>query len=220
MDVLYCLLERTRLIGTYYERTTEPLTEISRKIRANEAPFVAPYSEDAEPAFMEEWTEANELLEMAGRSCVSMLSSALQLYFKTWEWELDLRCGEGHGAAFKSGFVNGYRCCLADRLRIDWTECPADLNIIEQIVLARNRAQHPENIIDFGVFHSLGDLKRFPKPFFLSEFESRILAEEGGFSPFMPPGVRITSDALIAALEQVRCMCEWLEPKFLHARYP
>jgi hypothetical protein len=220
MDVLHFLLERTRLIRSYYDRTAEPLSETLRKIRAGEEPFVPPYSEDPEPAFMEDWTDATEMIEITGRFCISMLSSALQLYFKTWERELGLQCGATQKAAFKSGFIQGYRCCLTEQLGIAWDACPADLDIIEQVVLARNRDQHPESIIDFGISHSARDLERFPKPFFLSELESGILAEEGGFSPFMPPGVRISSEQLAEAIKQVRVLCQWLEPKLFDAKYP
>ena len=145
MDVLYFLKDRTRLIRQYYECATQPFNEIMRKIKAEEEPYILPCSEDGEPPFLSEWVDASELLEVTGRCCISMLSASLQLYFKAWERELGLSCGKEFAAEFKKeGLVSGYRACLAERVGVDWSCCPADLTIIEQVVLARNRDQHPE----------------------------------------------------------------------------
>ena len=62
-----------------------------QKIESEEPPFEPPYSEDGEPPFLAEWMEAEEGLQVVGRMCISMLSAALQLYFKTWEDELGLK---------------------------------------------------------------------------------------------------------------------------------
>lgn len=143
MDVLFFLKERTRLIRQYYEHAAHPFTEIIRKIEAEEEHYVPPYSEDSEPAVLSEWIEADELLEVTGRSCLFMLSTSLQLYFKTWERMLGLSDGKDLQIVFKKeGLVGGYRSCLASRAGIDWSHCLADLEIIEQVVLARNRDHH------------------------------------------------------------------------------
>ena len=61
MDVLFFLKERTKFIRYFYETAGEPFRETIRKIEADEAPFDdPPYSEDGEPPFLEEWTEADE----------------------------------------------------------------------------------------------------------------------------------------------------------------
>ena len=54
-------------------------------------------------------------------------------------------CPDLIGAQFKEeGFLNGYLACFgAGR---DLGVCPANLAIIEQIVLARNRVQHGTDI--------------------------------------------------------------------------
>ena len=122
MDVLYFLKERTRLIGEYYEHAARPFNEIIRKIEAEEEPYIPPYSEDPEPAFLSEWIEADELLEVTGRCCISMLSASLQLYFKTWEHELRLTCWADFKGSFdRKGWLHGYRRCFAERAGIDWS---------------------------------------------------------------------------------------------------
>ena len=220
MDVLFFLKERTRLIRQYYVHAASPFNEIIRKIEAEEEPYVPPYSEDGEPPFISEWIDADELREVAGRCCLSMLSASLQLYFKTWECELGLNCGEDFQSEFKKkGLVGGYRTCLAARAGIDWSECPADLEIIEQVVLARNRDQHPENITSVRVTHAEKDRQRYPRPFFMSELEAALFEEGDEPARFMSPSVHVSRDKLMTAIEQVGYLCEWLEERMLDAKY-
>jgi hypothetical protein len=191
-----------------------------RKIEAEEEPYIPPYSEDGEPPFLGEWIDASELLEVTGRCCISMLSASLQLYFKTWERELRLSCGKDFKATFKKeGLMGGYRSCLNQRAGIDWSCCPADLAIIEQVVLARNRDQHPENITTVRVAHAEQDWQRYPKPFFLSEGEAELFQDGDAPSLFMSPSVHVSREKLMIAIEQVECLCEWLEEKMFDAKY-
>jgi hypothetical protein len=221
MDVLYFLKERTRLIREYYEHAAQPFNEIIRKIEAEEEPYIPPYSEDPEPAFLREWIEADELLEVTGRCCISMLSASLHLYFKTWEHELWLTCGADFKGSFdRKGWLHGYLHCFAERAGIDWSHCPADLAIIEQVVLARNRDQHPENITTVRVTHAKKDRRRFPRPFFMGEREAELFQENDEPSLFMSPSLHVSRDKLMKAIEQVESLCEWLEEKMLEARYP
>lgn len=220
MDVLFFLKERTRLIRQYYENAASPFDEIIRKIEVEEEPYVPPYSEDTESPFLSEWIDANELREVTGRCCLSMLSASLQLYFKTWERNLGLDCSRAFQAVFKSeGPVGGYRACLASCGGIDWSQCPADLGIIEQVVLARNRDQHPENITSVRVTHAEKDRQRFPRPFFMSEHEAELFEEGDERRLFMSPSVHVPREKLMTAIEQVECLCEWLEEKMYNAKY-
>lgn len=221
MDILFFLKDRTRLIRQYYEHAASSFDEIIRKIEAEEEPYVPPYSEDGEPPFLSEWIEADELREVTGRCCLSMLSASLQLYFRTWEHSLGVNCGGAFKAAFKSeGLIGGYRACLASCADIDWSQCPADLGIIEQVVLARNRDQHPENITSLRVTHAQKDRQRFSRPFFMSEHEATLFQADDEPRRFMSPSVHVSRDKLMTAIEQVERLCEWLEEKLLDARYP
>ncbi|HAL39092.1 MAG TPA: hypothetical protein DCP03_13690 [Polaromonas sp.] len=221
MDVLYFLKERTRLIRQYYEQAAKPFSETIRKIEAEEEPFVPPYSEDPEPAFFAEWVEANELLEVTGRSCVSMLSASLQLYLNAWDRILGLQCKAQFKAAFKGdGLIGGYRQCLAARLVLDWKECPADLAIIEQVVLARNRDQHPDSITTLRVTHADHDRARHPRPFFLNDKEAELYDNGDGAGLWMSPSLHVPREKLMEAISNVESLCEWLEEKMFDAKYP
>jgi hypothetical protein len=221
MDILYFLKERTRLIRDYYEHAARPFSEIIRKIEAEEEPYIPPYSEDPEPAFLSEWIEADEMLEVTERCCISMLSASLQLYFKTWEHELRLTCRtEFKGSFDRKGWLHGYRRCFAERAGIDWSHCPADFAIIEQVVLARNRDQHPENITTVRVTHAEKDRRRIPRPFFIGEREAELFQENDELGLFMSPSLHVSRDKLMKAIEQVECLCQWLEERMSETKYP
>jgi hypothetical protein len=83
MDVLYFLKQRTLFIKEFYATSREPFLEIQRKIDAGEAPFEPdPFDEGGEPPFFGEWIRAETSLEILGRTCISMLSASLKLYFQ------------------------------------------------------------------------------------------------------------------------------------------
>lgn len=222
MDVLFFFNERTRFIRHFYETAGQPFRETIRKIEAEESPFDdPPYSEDGEPPYLAQWIEASEGLEVLGRACLSMLSPSLQLYFRTWERELGIRWKKGERKrAFKKGFLGRYKTCFGDVLGLSWDECPANLDLIEQMTLARNRDQHPEQITTMRVDHSEKDLEKHPHPFFMSEIDQKIYADpemEGVF--WMSPSVHVSRDALYAAIEETEKLTEWLEEYMLAVRY-
>jgi hypothetical protein len=83
MDVDWFLKERTKFIQQYYGTAVTPFATIKRKIEDGEDPFEPPYNEDGEPPFMEEWTDADTAIQVVGRTCVTMLSESVKLYFQT-----------------------------------------------------------------------------------------------------------------------------------------
>ncbi|MBK9784519.1 MAG: hypothetical protein IPP59_10205 [Betaproteobacteria bacterium] len=107
MDVQYFLNRRVNFIRQFYEMAAAPFIERKRQIEAEEEPFVPPYSEDPEPAFLEEWLEAEESLQVIGRTCISMLAAVFHLYFKTWERQIGIPVDDSFKADFKNGWFNG-----------------------------------------------------------------------------------------------------------------
>lgn len=222
MDVLYFLKERTKFIRFFYETAGEPFRETIRKIEADEAPFDdPPYSEHGEPPFLEEWLEAQTALEVLGRTCISMLSGSLQLYFKTWESELGVQWRPGERKqAFKNGFVQGYRMCFGEVLNLSWDDCPVNLAILEQIVLARNLDQHPRHITTLDVRHSQRDRERHPNLFFVSDIERKMFVDPDTGVTWMSPTVHVSRETLFAAIDQVEALGGWLEGRMFAAKYP
>lgn len=220
MDVLFFFKERTRFIRYFYETAGMPFYETMRKIEAEEAPFDdPPYSEDGEPPYTEEWIEASEAVEVLGRTCLSMLSTSIQLYFRVWMKQLGIRFeSEEDRHSFRNGFLQGYKTCLEGDLGISWACCPADLELIEQIILARNRDQHPAEITTMNVRHGKKDLKKYSLPFFMSEFERKEFNAMAGKS-FMTPTVYVSREMLCQAVDETEKMTDWLEEHLLNVLY-
>lgn len=194
IEVLYFLKERTRLIRVYYAKTSQPFREILRKIEAEEEPFVPPYSEDPEPAFLTEWLETRDLLEVTGRSCISMLAASLTLFLRYWERQLGLICKDTGEQVFRGGLLNGYRYCFETVSGKSWESCPANLALIEQVLLARNRDQHPEDIWGLYVSHSARDREKYPSLFFVEDAEQHLIHEAGDDSPWMSARIHVSAE--------------------------
>lgn len=216
MDVFHFLRERTRFVAQLYDTSVKPYLEIIRKIEAEEDPFVPPYSEEGEPPFLAEWAEAQASINLLGAACLSMLSDSLKLYFVTWARQLKLDCKK----ETKKGFLHGYLACFQKNTQIDLNDCPADLNIVEQVTLARNTSQHPSKLTTMDLHHFPKDLEKYPIPFFLGEFEKKALKSEdrGSFS-WLGVRLRVKPEAFHKSLNEIETLCEWLELRLTDAKY-
>ncbi len=220
MDLEYFLKDRTSFIKYFYSHASNPFSEIKKLIENKEEPFVPPYSEDPEPAFLSEWQEADAGLETVGHACLSLLSSSLHLFLKAWVHRLEQQHGIKTTANFrKNGWFHGYKSIFL-LLELPLEKCPADLSLIEQITLARNRVQHPEEITALHVNHSSADLERFPNPFFAKERELEIASNIEGTNIdwWIKPSIATTQEKIYEAIEQVEKLCSWLEAEYWRAQ--
>lgn len=214
MDVDYFLKERTAFIKYYFDEAAAPFIETMRKIEAEESPFEPPYFDPEtmteEPAFQEEWQRAQTGLEVVGQTCVSMLSESLKIFFVTHEKIAGLDCEKSCGEnAFNKGFIRGYQTCFAKN-GLDWSQCPANFSILEQVVLARNASQHATSIISTRVSHDVRALRKHTSALFVSSYEKSLMASRGG-SWLMAPAIHVTRNALHQAIAEVEKLAEWLE---------
>jgi hypothetical protein len=220
MDVLFFLRERTRFIRKFHEAAGSPFRETIRKIEGGETPFIPEYSEDREPPFLAEWSEAETGLEIVGQTCVSMLSESLRLYFKTWESLFGISWEKGEQEKyFRGGFVRGYQRCFGELLGLVWSECPADFDLLEQITLARNATQHPTSITAIRAEHDRKTRERFPSPFFAHDSELHLASGDDSLGEWFAPSIHVSWDKLLAAIEQVEALADWLEGRMFAARY-
>jgi len=232
MDVLYFLKKRTAFIRQFYEVAAAPYLERQRKIVEGEEPFEQPsyYDEysSGEPLHLEEYMEADESLHVLAYSCVSMLAAALHLYFITWEGQFKTPARDLVKAQFKKGYLTGYQAYLTDYVGVSFKDCPANIGLLEEVVIARNCVQHPESsaenvwpITNIKTRYSTGDLKKLSTPFFLDESERTALTEmdeaEGAW--FTLPTLHVTGEKLIAAIDEVDKFCDWLEERIKNAVY-
>src|SRR6266853_4271565 len=182
MNYLYFLQKRTQFIREFRADASLGFTERKRKIEAGEEPY-EPHAdyEDDEPPFLDEWMRAEEALDVLGQMCISLLATSLHLYLKEWINDPYRRTArtagrpEDNKEAFEQGWINGYRVFFRNQLRIDWDKGPANLALLEEIVLARNRAQHNEDITTFRVEQSERDAAKYPRSFFADDRELELV---------------------------------------------
>jgi hypothetical protein len=119
---------------------------------------------------------------------------------------------EDNKAAFKEGWINGYRVFFQEKLNINWVEAPANLGILEEIVLTRNRAQHPETITSLKIKQSERHATKYRRSFFADEFELKMLDHAPWAESMLGPWeLHITQEKVSAALDEVERFCVWLE---------
>jgi len=155
-----------------------PLSCSTTAIENEEGPYIPSYSEDGEPQFLREWMEADQGVDAVDHACISMLSSSLHLFLKSWVDRLEEDHGMKFHADFKKGWWNGYKQIFM-QLELSLSQCSVDLDVVEQVTLARNRVQHPDDLTELGVSHSQSDLKRFPSPFFACKTELDMAIRDG-----------------------------------------
>lgn len=218
MDIEFFLKDRIKFIRYFYEAAIAPFAKTMDDIENEVEPYVPPYSEDGEPPFSSEWIDAKSGLETCGHHALSMLASSLQLYLKAWVDRLD----KYHGMTFevnfkKKGWFNGYREIFKE-IDLDMSACPANLDIVEQIPLVRNRIQHPEELTTVNVSHSKSDLNKHPNPYFVQDSELTLASDQEEQSWLFPPTISPSHEKIIEAISNVEALCSWLEAEYWAAR--
>lgn len=214
MDATYFLKKRTKFIRYLYTVGTRPFGEIQQQIENSLPPYAdPPYSEDAEPAYLEDWMDADTARDVQSMACLSLLSDTLKLYFETLRSKvIGFSFSEPQKDVFRDGFVPAYRAVLGEILETDWHDCPADLALIEQVVLARNRSQHGGSLVSLDVAHDAKTLTKHPRPFFVSEDEYRTWVASGGRRDSgLTPSIEITSGTLFSAIDHVERLADWID---------
>lgn len=213
MDATYFLKNRTALIRTFYATGAQGFVDMKAKIEAGKPPFDdPPYSEDPEPPYISEWMDAETSLDILGMASLSMLSDSLKLYLNTLADRVIGFSFANQKAAFRTGFVPSYFAALGEILDTDWSDCPVDRGLIEQIVLVRNRGQHGEHLSTFAVTLDAKILEKHPQPFFVSEDElSALTAEDGSLGSLLMPTIRITAAGLGRAVDEVDALADWID---------
>jgi hypothetical protein len=220
MDATHFLKERTRLIRYLYREGAGAFALTQHRIEDKAPPYDdPPYSEDSEPAFLQDWMDAETAREVLAISCISLLSDSLKLYLETLRSRVIGFNFTRGDAEFRDGFLTAYKRALGNILDTDWADCPADLAVIEQVVLARNRGQHGRSLLSLDVTHDAKTLTKYPRPFFASEEECRTWIQIGGNpdSGLATPSLKITSEMLSAAVENVERLAEWIDGRLVKA---
>ena len=215
MDILFFLKHRTNFIRQLYDTTSAPYVERQRKIEAREEPFVPPYSENEEPAFLGEWLEADESLHVLAYSCISMLATALHLYFETWIRQSNLPIEESMKKSIfkKCGWLVGYKTHFERHFKIDFSAGPTALELLEELVLARNRIEHPASITNNRTQYATADLQKLRLPFFVDEREAALFSDtnESENTWLFSPTLHVSEEQLFTTISGVVRFAEWFE---------
>jgi hypothetical protein len=168
---------------------------------------------------LEEWLDADTSLQIVGRACISMLSESLKMYLQTWERLFGVECQRALPAFFKKGFWPGYKECFGQLVPLDWSACPADLSVIEQIVVARNTSQHHTGDIGtLTIRHPPNLREKFERPIFIHEHEKGWSEEDRVDLAWFGSELVITKETLDEAVGQAEFLVEWLEPQLQERR--
>lgn len=219
MDVAYFLKRRTAFLRSFYDDAIQPFHERQRRIDAEEPPYDnPPYSEEDEPTYLEDWMDAAASIDLLGVTCVSILSDSLKIYFEDLRREIGFSFVEEKNV-FREGFVAAYRGVLGAIFTTDWTDCSVRFDVIEQVVLARNRAQHADDLGSFMLAHDPKTLRRHTKPFFADQAEIEDWLGRGGTpESFLRPTIEVKREALFSALDEVNSLADWIDAH-MHAAW-
>lgn len=216
LDIHHFAIGRVKFLIGFYEKSLSPFLETVQLIEEKKPPYEPEYSESDEPQFLNEWSAAKESIELLGLQSVSLLSSTLKLFMqqslngvfhrKPGKLTKNLNLEDSYTAAFKKGWFNGYQELFKSEFGIDWHGSPVKCELIEELVLARNRAQHPEDIVSIGSRYSDQDMERMSAPYFV---EDSIHPPE--YRHWFPPLIKVSPEKMREAFNEAICLINWLE---------
>jgi len=136
MDLLYFLDRRLAFVQKLYDSTVVGFEETKRQIEAGEPPYVDERNPEYvdEPAFLEEWQEADDSAMVIGHWCLCMIQASLHEYLKdcispagSYWWKSEGLQREVSQKRAPNNFGR-YRLLFFD-LGIDWQKGPVHLPI-------------------------------------------------------------------------------------------
>ena len=180
MDLNHFLEDMLRFAQYFFEHAHVPFSDIQRSVEREEPPYVPEYDESGEPQYLQEWQDAMTGVESAGLTALSMVASSLQLFLNDWvAYRIEARLNSEFSRKGKTGWFHAYLKIFRE-IGLDLPKCPADLELIEQAVLARNRGQHPDHLTRLSTIHSESDLEKYPSPYFVSDTDKRVIELDNG----------------------------------------
>lgn len=107
--------------------------------------------------------------------------------------------------------IQGFRICFETIFIVPLDGFTVDLDLLKQIVLARNRDQHPDDLTTMRVAHPHKDRSKHPKPFFARQEELALYTGSEEPSPLMSLPVHLSREQLKAAIDEVEKIAVWLD---------
>jgi len=144
-----------------------------------------------------------------------MLSSSVHLFLNEWVRQIENNHGVQIAVNFKKpgGLLECHE--IFSELGFKPEPCRSNLEVIEQILLARNRAQHPKQLTSMRIEYSEKDLEKYPKPFFARQSELELCSGAENINSWLiSPAVTPTKENIYEAIEQVELFCSWLDTEY------
>ncbi|PMN90827.1 hypothetical protein [Enterovibrio norvegicus] len=216
MDIQSFALSRVEFILGFYEKALSPFVETKYLIEQQKQPFQAEYEESDEPPFLSEWLNADQAIDVLGMQCASLLCSTLKLFLEeslknvfrrnARKITKTIKTEQAYSACFKNGWLNGYKDLFEKEFNLNWQTSGVNLTILEELVLIRNRGQHPEHISMMSNNFSKNDLKKISSPFFIDEIHGN-----NDMYDFLSPKIKPKPEKMKTAFEESIKLINWLE---------
>jgi hypothetical protein len=207
MAVLASLIDKSNFIRRFYETASMPFVETMGKIDRHEEPFEHFNVEDEEPPFLIEWLEADECLNILGKSCLCLLQNAFVNYLDGFAVYAPPNESISLSRVRGKNWFEKRRSLFLQAYGIDWAASPIDLDFLEEINFARNDIQHG------GVFYSMEhrqnpeSFNRFPASIFADQFDLQL-------ADGTHPRIAVTKDNLFVAIKTVEDFCSYLDAEW------
>jgi hypothetical protein len=218
MDLLHFLKSKLRFIEQLYDGAAAPFVETKRQIEAGEPPYVDnrnPEYADGEPAFLQEWQDADESVLVLGYWCLCSVQASLQTYLReyigpcgAYWWKPERLRSEFRKK--RGNWFERYRLLFREDLGIDWSTGPVSLDQLEQLNLTRDDLNHNVDLLSVTIARSKTHARRFPDGIFTDE--SWVLDRFG------MERLNVDKEKLLLATRLVEEFCTWLEG--IRCRYP
>lgn len=216
MDIQYFALSRVEFILGFYEKALSPFVETKRLIEEQKPPYEPEYSENDEAPFLSEWLDADQAVDVLGIQSASLLCSTLKLFLEeslknvfrrnAHKITKTIKTESEYKREFKKGWLNGYRELFEKEFNLDWQTSGVNLTLIEELILIRNRGQHPEHITMMSNSFSENDLKKIPSPFFIDDAHGN-----KDLYDFLPPTIKPKPEKMKNVFEESTKLINWLE---------
>ena len=196
VDLMWFLLDKLRFIQNFYDSASQPFVTKMRQIDHHEPPFDVDDNADPEsdePPFLAEWIAASESAEMLGNFGLCLVQSALKQFLEAFLQETGGTLPAGRGSWFER-----YQTFFRDEYGIEWEAGPVNLEILEDLSLARNDIQHGGTLTTRTTIQNPEYARRFPNSMFTESFIVR-------------PRIAVDRTSLTAAIQAVQTFCAYLE---------
>lgn len=210
MDLAYFLNQRLAFVEYFHTGTTASFQEVKRKIEAGEPPYVDVRDPEYvdEPAFFKEWEKADAAMAITGAACLDLLQSTLHAFLNEYMRQIGQeRIIPQLGRLKQKSWLGNYKVFFQVYLQIEWAASGADLDLLEQVILARNDFTHNSDLFSFGAFQSLFHSEKHPDSAFADPKWKTMLMQRTPLS--------VPTETLHRAIETLRTLCEYLD----HERY-